>query len=326
MKTLFRKYSFAALSISAICLFFVLTGGVYDSNSTALNPPTIEFVTAPNSSTVGNSNTFTFLVSHGTNPTTYMVKETCEFPPAPPLVTEKESPNPSPQIILELRKNGSVVYTAPKNTIIADTSLSYGAIGWKTSFTWANSFAHPGTYELVCSARAVSKTVEKYNNGSYSSGGELYYSGWTTSTKTITITGTAPMPIAKYTFKNLAVIPANTDPAPPKTWAFSDPNNQYIEIINEFKANMKFKWTPPAGDLALYPNLTSSYDFNYTNADYNIYKYYYAGGLSYYLQCNLSFQGQVIRFEYDESMKRLSYQRPSKTIPNGFDKILIELY
>lgn len=334
MKNIFKKYSFAALSITAICFFFLFTGGVHDGKGTsgiALDPPTIEFTSGPNSSTVGSLNTFTILVSHGTNPSSYTVTETCDLLPNNPSKT-RDIINPEPEVKIELRKNGIVVYSAPASTIFAGPEISYGTEEAATPFTWSHSIAHPGTYELVCSARASSKTPEIYKNGNYESGGDEVFSDWTTSTKTITITGTAPLAIQRWTIKSLSVIPAIGDPAPGGQWLFSDPANQYLEIVDEGTANLKFKWTPPAGDTVLYPNLASKYDFNYTNAQYTITTE--EGdpipGLTINQNLKLYFQGQSITYwiattSTDPTARFLVFSRPSKKVAGATDLFSLKL-
>jgi len=330
MKNLKKKYSFPVLSVVAICSFFIFTGGVLDQNSTLDTPPTITF-TAESSNTykVAEAQTFTVQLTNY-DPYQHDVTESCDLIPNVPDKTTQKTDIGSPESLMWIISPGGTDSVKLSYYDRGDEELSsmfgvlynsnapdgYGKLIVK------HVFSVPGNWKLVCRARTVSRTPAKYVNGTLKSGGEPLLGAWVESSYTITIGGTAPMPVQKYTLKSMEIVPAFGDPTPGKTFTFSDPARQYLDVFSPTKASMKFYWTPAAADLATYPNLASKYELSYQNADYSIDT---KGSQNGFYAMTLNFEGQQIAFGYKKPDSKLFFYKPSKRVANGSDQFVFTL-
>lgn len=323
MKKLNRKYSFPVLSIVAIGAFFIFTGGVLEENNTLDTPPTITFTAVNTNSYKVGSRQQIYVKLTNYDPSQHDVTESCDLIPNTPDKNSTKYDTPE-SFMWMISPTGTD--SVKLNYYFADNALNMGVSGvYVDQYNQASeqlmvvsySFNTPGNWKLVCRARTVSRTAAKYVNGTLKSGGELLLGAWVESSYTITIGGTAILPQQKYTFKSLEIVPAAGDPSPRKTFIFSDPARQYLEVLSPTKANLKFYWTPTAADAAAYPNLASKYEFNYQNANYILEKFDPGYNMVLY------FKGQLISFQYSDVSKSLTFKKYSKKLPSGSDSFNI---
>ncbi|NUM71861.1 MAG: hypothetical protein HUU43_13515 [Ignavibacteriaceae bacterium] len=246
MKKITNKYGFAVLSVSMLICYFLLTGGV---TNTVVQPPALQLTMTPATVAVGESTTLT-IRSLDTNPLDYKTETICDPPTGYYDVSVPQ--NVSAPVIEYVYRNGSpgAPQTGWKKVLGKNSNylnlqegivLSFGEPGQKTIYVRAKVFRNAGESVFVYDSVKV------------------------------TVTGTAPLPLKKYTFFYMDVMYSD-QPGVGHEFYFTDPANQYFTLKGDEKIDLVFKWKPTAADLQTVPDLQENYDIRDFDKTYQLTK------------------------------------------------------
>ena len=221
MKQFIKKYSFAFLSISLICSYFVFTGGITEPSEIV---PEV---------TIGD-------------PSTTLVNTVCQITvtlDTKGLKYSEESDNGcggKTTTDYDHSPIGTIAVTDAKNNLIPITKTETRD-GNKRIIVVTCTFNEPGTY------------VFKVTGSMHPSSDLIFVN------KSIVITGTPKLDISKYKIYQFNVQDGVTGKTMFHTFTTPD-TSQYLELFTGSNAHLRFKYTPSAAELTTAPCLENSYD------------------------------------------------------------------
>lgn len=283
MKNIFKKYGYAIMSVSMILLYFVITGGV--TATTVTSPGIRKDPLTSTALTVGQPGGFYFLIDDKAEADTY--KETvCN-----PIGWEETTLTITPEMpVLEY--------------CVKDNSPGIPLTGWAGRYLQPSNIPSPtgfptytGNFHLTFNTPGL-KTVYVRSKVKRKSG----ESAWAYDSVKVNVTGTAPLPLKKYTFMRLLAEyrDASGGTISATQVIFTDPANQYFELKGDDKIDMVFKWKPSAADIQAVPDFETNYDIRDLNKTYQVLNKAPSGTTPFWSYKIIYDETRVVEFEFIE--------------------------
>lgn len=283
MRTIMKRYGYAVMSVSMILLYFVITGGV--TATTVDKPEITKDPLTMTALTVGQPGGYYFII-FDKNPRDFRTETVCD-PVGWKDISQPITPE-MPTWEYCVKDNSPGIPLTGWVAKPLERSFNPGITGQEKYIgNFHLTFNTPGLKTVYVRSKVMRRAAE---------------SAYAYDSVKVTVTGTAPLPLKRYTFTRLLAEyrDASGGTLSATQIIFTDPANQYFELKADDKIDMVFKWKPTAADIQAVPDFETNYDVRDLNKTYQVLNKAQSGTLplwSYKIKYD---ETRMVEFDFNE--------------------------